>query len=82
MTLDLDLHIAGVSSPTLIQLLFSFRSFTLKSRVSCDRLALLNGVGWEGGTKAKLLGHFALFFVRASSLLKSYPKDTAKFDQA
>lgn len=56
-----------------------FCSFTLKSRISCDRLAILNGMGWEG-TKAKLLWHFSLLCAcLLRSLKKSNPKDTAKF---
>lgn len=54
-------------------------SLTLKSRTSCDRLAILNGMGWEG-TKAKLLWHFSLLCACLLHSLKSNLKDSAKFD--
>lgn len=56
-----------------------FCSFTLKSRISCDRLAILNGMGW--GEQRPSCYDIFLFFVLASCFsLKSNLKDIAKFD--
>lgn len=73
VTLELDLHLADASSPTPFSCCSPFCSFTLKRRISCDRLAILNGMGWEG-TKAKLLWHFSLLCAASCVPWKKQPK--------
>lgn len=58
-------------------------SFTLKSRISCDRLALLNGMGWEE-QRPSCYDSFSSLCLPGAFLekqpLKSNPKDTDKSD--